>query len=161
MNFISQDYKPINLESGMKPQDVMYWAYRIAPESEKHRRGYVLTTTDIWRMVDVPSYSIKIGTNVVDIPANHYIVIADLDRGIDFIRMDEIVGRPFEALTISPQLDGWGIKDFTVVGYKEDSHIPYPENKTIIPILIGNRAILVSSVDHYNKVSSYTFTDFE
>lgn len=162
MKLIDKDFKAIKLRKGQSINDLHYWEYRMYPEKQKEQRGFYLTFSPTWNIITSNAYILQVGKEKIQVPASHYVMIGDLDGGLDFIKLDEVLGRPFEAFTLSSDFesDSWMLKDIKVCGYRKDCRIPYPDTKGIVPVLCGNRALLVSTVDMYNKLGGYSFSDF-
>lgn len=160
MQLLNEHYQPITNQEDINIANNHFWEYRYSPKVEC--RGFYLIHKTTWNEICGGSYLIQIGREVIEIPVNFHILIADWDGGLDCLKVDEICGRHFEAFTVSNTLESesWILKDLRVIGFNEESRIAYPNTRKPVAVSAGEgRAIVVSPVDIYNKISSYSFRD--
>lgn len=157
MHLIDHDFQPIlRPEVGKTYADYPFWEYNPL------KKRFILVRLDAWSMIQSPGYHVAIGKHKITIPVNHYVLIGDVDAGIDFIKMDEILSREFDVLTFSQNLedDSWGLEPLKVLGYTEEMTLPYPQTKKPVAVhLGGERAIMVTTVDQYSKMGTLSFND--
>lgn len=157
MHLIDEDFKPIVSPKNNKGySEFLFWEYNAT------KRRFGLTKQDTWFMIHSDAYRISVGKYMIDLPVNHYLLIGDFDAGLDFIKMDEVIGRDFQVLTFNADLepDSWQLVDLKILGIKTDFRTAYPQTKKPVAIHLGdNKAIMVSSVDAYSKMSELSFGD--
>lgn len=135
-----------------------FWEYSVKEQD------FFLKSQPIWTGANLPAYRVRIGKNTTILPESYYVTIGDYDGGIDFIKMEEVVGREFEVIVFNKTLDAdsWILEPLTIEGYEDNIqvNIPYKNTKNPLPVALGNRyAILVSNVDLYSKMGSFSFAD--
>ena len=142
----------------------LFWSYDFVksddPREVKHL-DFFLKTCLLWQNITSDAYKLKIGDSFVWMPYNYHLLLGDFDSGLDCISPEEILNRPFQAITFPNTLDEHNIilKDIKVVGYESEKNFVVPFEKGIFPILAGkDRAVLVSSKDFYNKIKNTTLS---
>lgn len=127
-------------------------------------KDYFLTKKSSWYSFSTNVYNVLIDRYEIMLPEGFYILIGDIDGRLDWILVDEIISRPFEAFIIPGTLDTntWQILPLEIVGYEENYHYYYPYMKNpITPIYVGmNKAILVSNRNMYPKTKDFDFPDY-
>ena len=136
----------------------LFWIYDV-DETDIKERDFYLKSVTLWQNVISDAYELTIGDGKTWIPFNYHILIGDYDSGLDCLTPDEILGRSFQAVSFSNELDETtsGLTDMKVTGYKKDMVFSVPYIKAVYPISIGgNKVILVSPKDFYNKIKGAT-----
>lgn len=153
MNLINENYDPIpNSDDAINHH---FWEYDVKD------KDFYLKYKPSWQSIRTMGFEIMVDKGSTFIPSNFFVMIADVTGGLDWIKVDEIVTRPFEALVLTSdfQQDTWQILPINVVNV-ETMEFAFPYSKNAIPIDIGyNKAIMTSQIDLYSKMSSYGFTD--
>lgn len=157
MHLIDENFQPILRPKQDKTYpDCLYWEYN------PNKKKFVLTRQDQWTMIHSDAYTISIGKYTLDLPVNHYLTIGDFDGGIDFIRIDEVIGRDFQVFVFTTELedDIWMLQDLKVKQLKKDIRVAYPQTKRPVAVHLGdNKAVLVSNIDQYSKMGDLSFGD--
>lgn len=157
MKLIDEHYEAVEEREGKEVTDFYHWEF-VIKESD-----FFLLRKPIWHLIKSPSYTIKIGSyGTVRVPANYYLMLGDADGSIDFIKVDEIAGRPFDTLTFKSNMDGrtWSLTEVTVIGYTEEDEHKAPETKNPFPVMVGeDHAIILASSDLYNKMKKVSFIE--
>lgn len=104
---------------------------------------------------------LDIGGMVVRLPENMHLLIGDFDGGLDVIRLDELIGRDFDAVVVNADFaeDSMQLMPIRVIGV-ERHEVRTPMVHSPYPVALGdNKAILVSTTDIYSDVSKLAFSD--
>lgn len=154
MQLIGETYQPI--PNSPDCVNHHHWEYHV------ESKDFFLEWKPSWQCIKGPSFVFQIGKNRVRVPASYYIMIGDVYGEIDWIKVDETVGRQFEAFIMMGDLesDTWQIESMTVVDFLDDDENMYPHTKNPVPVALGDdKTVLVSPVDLYNRMSQYIFND--
>lgn len=144
------------LPDGPEAVDFFHWEYVIK------EKDFFLTWSSAWQKIRGAAYELCIGKESIVLPANYYLMIGDVYGELDWIKVDEIIGRQFEAFVMSNRFDqdAWQIESVQITDHHDDYVSMFPQTRNPVPVLVGDRkAILVSPVDLYNKMSQYIFND--
>lgn len=155
MILLNEEYKGIkNITDGNTSQ--LFWVYD-TDETDVKERDFYLNNVTLWQNVISDAYQLSIGDGTTWLPFNYHILIGDYDSGLDCLTPDEILGRHFQAISFSNELDEStsSLLDIKVCGYEKDKVFAVPYTKAVYPILISNdKVILVSPKDFYNKIKN-------
>jgi len=154
MQLIGEDYTA--LPNSDEATECHHWEYNIK------ERDFFLCETSSWHRITGTAYHIGIGKDTLIVPANYHVMIADVYGDLDWIKVDEIVGRTFDAFLMTNTLEenAWQIETMEVIDCVEDFIMVYPQTKNPVPVSVGTRfSILVSPADLYNKMSDYCHVD--
>lgn len=153
MNLIDETYHPIpNTEDAI---DYNYFEFDVK------ENDFFLKYKPSWQHIKTTGYTVYIDGGETIIPSSFYIMIADIEGSIDYIKIDEIISRPFEAFTVRNDFekDMWQILPIKITNV-DIVDFYFPNTRNLVPIDIQtNRAIMVSQIDMYNKTTGLTFTD--
>jgi hypothetical protein len=164
MILINERYKGIRKFNTDEHRAQLFWSYDFIKDGDpkdSKNLDFFLRQCLLWQNITSDAYKIRIGDASVWLPFNYHLLLGDFDSGLDCISPQEILNRPFQAITFSNTLDESTIilKDIKVIGYEEERTFIVPFEKGIFPILAGNdRAVLVSSKDFYNKIKNTTLS---
>lgn len=159
MHLLDHDFAPIaRPDIGKTYSDYPFWEYNA------QKRSFILTRIDTWSMIQSPAYIIGIGKYKITLPANHYLLIGDIDAGIDFIKMDEMLSREFDVFVFNSDMepDSWTLQPLKILDYKQEVQVPYPQTKKPVAVSLSEtdkRAIMVATVDPYSKMRELSFGD--
>jgi len=171
MHLIDENFKPLDInKNGMDFSHLKFWEYQLLAKTYKTKDGeehttpphFMLSYCEKWSMIFSPAYVLGIGKHQLILPVNFYLLIADLDAGIDWIRADEVIGRDFEVFTFASDLesDSWVLRDLKVLDRIDEVGIAYPHTKRPVVVNLGNNiACMVSIVDNYSKMNKLSFGD--
>lgn len=161
MKLVGENYNTIDTTKALTKElnvtGLHYWEYNFKMQD------FHLVRRTKWNVIKGPTYILKIGNHHLEVPATHFIMLGDFDGGIDYIRVNEITNREFEVFSFSSKLepDSWVLADMRVVGYKEESKIVFPETTNGVVVQIGGgMAVILSTIDLYNKSQGLSFSDF-
>ncbi len=156
MNLIGEDYKPlyINKADGVTSKHVWYYSTEF--------KDFFLSDIFLWSTIRANGYILEIEGAKTILPEHYYIAVGDYDVGFDSIQLAEVVGRDFEAFTVSRDIeaDSFLLKPMRIVGYEEDYEFYYPLFDHMFPVAIGELAIVISQKDMYNRLKRLGFSDF-
>lgn len=136
-----------------------YFEYTVNPAD------FQLKINNIWDVVEdsVHWYTLSIGGHMVTLPANVYVMLADVhSNAVDWVRVDEINARPLTTALYYADLkpDKYSIETLNVVSVdEEDRTTILPNTKNLLPVLVGDdRMILCSDKDSFVKTKNMNFT---
>lgn len=156
MRLINQEYKELDTSTG----DFFFFEYNIK------ERDVFLVNKLFWYDSDkVHWYTLAIGRRTVELPGHLFIMVADISSdSVDWIRVDELVGRDFSTFTFSNQLipEKWDLQPIQVLRvHEEEKSCQLPFSKNILPVMLGDdRAVFVSENDCYKKTKDIPFPNF-
>lgn len=153
MKLLGEDYQA--LENDQSIVKKYFWMYDIK------QRDFFLQRKRNWQQIQSEAYRLVINKSYVDIPVNYYILIGSVYGDLDWIKVDELMGRDFEAFVMSNTLETgtWQIESIQIASYIETMFM-YPKTKNPMPVVVGNNhCILISPIDLYNKTSNFIFND--
>ncbi len=171
MQLINENFTPIEVkQEGMDFSGLMFWEFQLLAKTYKTKDGqehttpphFMLSKNEKWSMIFSPAYVVGIGKYKLILPVNFYLMIGDLDAGIDWIRIDEVIGRDFEVFTFASNLesDSWVLRDLRVLDRIDEIGVAYPHTKRPVVVHLGdNAAVMVSIVDNYSKMNKLSFGD--
>ena len=155
MNLLGVEQKVItNNESNI---DSYYWEYNPT------LNDYFLVYKPSWQQILGNAYVFQIKNDYVIIPSGLYIIIGDINVGMDCVRVDETLNRGFEALMVKSSLveDSWALEEFHFIGQYEKFQQIYPFTKNIVisPLQQSGYSLFLSTKNQYNKIMNYGFND--
>jgi hypothetical protein len=155
MILLDEKYKGITSYKDHHAQ--LFWTYDFSKDDSK-TLDFFLKSCLLWQNVISDAYQLKIGEDTVWMPFNYYFLLGDFDSGLDCISPQEIMNRPFQAVTFADNLEESTmiLKDINIVGYEENRTFVIPYERGIFPVLVGKRVILISGKDFYNKIKDTT-----
>lgn len=162
MYILDQDYKPIENIDEKAKIDYHFWVFDRREIKGEYVDDFYLKCCNFWFTMKADAYRLQVGKDEVVLPANYFMLIADISGGLDAIKPDEIVGRDFDVLMFNRTLDegSWTLEPVKVIGFEEDYSYVYPEINSPFPVLVGeNSAIMISQSDMYKKVKDLAFAD--
>lgn len=126
------------------------WLLEYSPE----KSDYFLNFRMMWHQVngEVFNFTISQGKQV-SIPSGFYVMIGDVYGEIDWILVDELIGRPIEIVILSEDLKAWSLRvlEFDSVNQKT---LYWPQTNNVIPLCNNENVILVSNKDQYHKTKN-------
>lgn len=153
---LGEDWKGAPNNIDIKESHV--WIYSIK------EKDYFLEKIPSWYSLETSVYILNVDFHTVMIPEGFYILIADVNGRIDWINVNTIISRGFEAFIIPGTLDEgtWQILPMEVIGYEVDYYYYYPFLKSpITPLYVGNnKCMLISNKDMWSKTKNFDFPDF-
>lgn len=136
--------------------DTYFWSFDLDKED------FFLKQSDIWYNMQSSGYKVRVLGSEIIIPSNFYIIIGDIEGGLDCITPDEITGRQFEAFTFRSNLDAgaWSLEPIEICGYVDDHKFAFPVVNNPVPVLANpSHCLLVSGTDVYNKLKNLSLAD--
>lgn len=126
------------------------WVLEYSPD----KRDYFLNFRMMWNQVsgDVYHFNVSQGKSV-SIPSGFYLLIGDVYGELDWILIDELIGRPIETALLSEDLNAWSLRILEFESVSQEQ-IYWPQTKNIIPMCRQGNVILVSDKDQYNKTKN-------
>lgn len=149
MWLINENYKKV--DDTLSNEHKYFWIY------DCEQRDFFLQTSIMWFSLKTDCYILSVGGKEVIVPFNFPIMIGDYDAGLDTIKAEEIVGRPFDVVVLDNTLDHTSLEllPVEVIGYKQSVDFLLPQSKHPFPVLISDsRAILIGQQDYYQKIKN-------
>jgi len=148
MNYLSENMTPLDA-SVQSTINKMIFEFRFHNEIEKS--DYFLVHKINWQILTAGIYKFQIGDCVHSIPSGHFVMIGDENGDMDWITVDEMVGREIECVRFGAELGHWDVKPAVLLDYFEGQYY-WPTTAHAVPIINNNRVIMVSERDHYHKI---------
>lgn len=108
------------------------------------KEDYFLNWWMVWQEMSGDFYKVEIAGNIVSIPSGLYVLIGDMDGTLDWIVIDEAIGRDVELVTLNNALTRWNLNPMKVIGGEEKS-VNYPKTRNILPMSIGGDSLIFVS----------------
>lgn len=111
---------------------------------------YFLRRTPMWDEVRTEAYLLQFENSQIWVPSNYYIMVADVYGQVDWICIDEAIGRPMDILILSEDFRSWKLKQLSVIDHDERSNFLWPSTKAAVPVCgHKNEIILLSTYDQH------------
>lgn len=154
-NYVGEDSKPLSTsDHEIVPKQVFQF--------DIEKEDYFLRRTCLWSTVTTTVFRVRIGKHIFDIPSGMFILCGCVQGSMDWLTIDEVIGRPIEVFVVDHNFAGWSLCGVVV----EDQltmtcHLP-SRKAPIIPAMddTGERVIITSQMDHFNKMKSLDFDAF-
>lgn len=114
------------------------------------KMDYYLSHKPHWITIDAPVFRMKIGEGVFDIPSGSYVLIGDSNGEIDWIKVDEMIDRDIECVTLDDNMATWNVDVPVLQDYHEDVFY-WPMTHHAMPIVSNGRLLLVSTRDQHHR----------
>ena len=138
-------------------------------ESESIRRAfyqfnltkddYFLERSMLWDEIRSSVYEFKTDTNeLIYIPSGMYVMIGDIYGEVDWIIVEELIGRDLDVLIIKKDFSSWGLNKLTLTNESEQCYY-WPMTKNAIPITTKSEPsnmVLISRSDQYKLTQDKT-----
>lgn len=152
INYLS--YDGVSLDSE-KESSLSERFFEFKPKQE----DYILSYKISWDVITSDVYHLQIGNRVFGVPSTFYVMIGDSYGEIDWIQIDELIGREIECVTLDKNLESWMLYEPKLVDVtKEVFH--WPMSSEIIPSVSGSKVILVSSRDQHYCTKDFLIDSF-
>lgn len=155
-NFIDENESPIPCTS-KNVLRTYFFEYNLS-ESD-----YYLYRKLQWDIVTTTMYQFKMSDGVtIGIPSNYYVMVGDVYGEVDWVLVDEIIGRDIELLIIKKGFNGWTLDNIEPVGMTEKYKFYWPLTKNPVPIMTdsGDRSVIVSTYDQYKMTRDKSVDEF-
>lgn len=158
MYLLNERYEPITAidQNTLNVGEHYYWEY------DFNMSDFYLTTSLAWYNLKQPTYQLKIGNALLELPEDFFFLIGDVGVGLDSLKPEEMVGRGFDAFVFDRKIktNSWSLQEVNVIGYKEESELVFPRTKNPVVVGVGDRyAMLVSEINMYTKIKNKGFND--
>lgn len=124
---------------------------------------YFLHYNAIWDQMKTECYYIEISKNLtIGIPSGFYIMVSDEYGSVDWIQIDEIIGRPLQVACIDPKFSSWSLNDVQLVEHSESETFFFPNTKNIFPVTddTGKSCVMISKVDNWSQTKDMVINEF-
>lgn len=146
MYFISEEER---MRSIYAEESINHQLYSLSLEHD----DYFLNYHASWDMITTDLYQFKVSDRAVSVvPSGFYLMVADIYGALDWILIDEAIGRPVDALVISKDMKSWSLCPLDLVGC-EVGTIYWPMTKNAIPVsqsAAGDNIFILSKSDQYS-----------
>ena len=119
---------------------------------------YYLHFNAIWDQIKTECYFIKVNNKLtIGVPSGFYIMVSDEYGSIDWIQIDEILGRPLQVACVDPKFSSWSLNTVELVDHSESEVFFFPNTKNIFPVSDENKlsCILISKVDNWSRTKTF------
>tara|TARA_Y100000593_G_scaffold94592_1_gene194484 strand:+ start:3077 stop:3550 length:474 start_codon:yes stop_codon:yes gene_type:complete len=155
MYFLNEEMKAVSSKT-VSCVDSQIFEFSIEDED------YMLGFQPTWDVIQGDFYSIRVGKINMDIPAGTYILCSCHDGNIDWIMIDELIGRDIMVLCISNSLRSWNLHPVELRDFHRNGECYFPMVRSPFPVTSEDCAgiVLVSSIDQHSKMKDKTFEVF-
>lgn len=122
-------------------------------EFSVEKEDYFYNLRFVWEEITGVVYSFKMNDGtILNLPSGVYVIICDEYGVIDWIMVDEIVGRTVDVMILSRDFKSWSIERLKLVQYHEDIDYFLPNTSNALPISneLGNKNVIISRTDQYS-----------
>lgn len=130
-------------------------------EFNMEKLDYFYVYKPVWHSFSTMNYQFLVDGVEICIPSGMYVLISDEYGDIDWIVVDEIIGRNIEFLVLNGKMTEWqNIKP--VLQNCEDIPVHVPSSKHVLPLTDKNssRIILICRSDQFKNTIGLTADDF-
>lgn len=160
MYCLDENYNPITDVEG-DVTSYFFWTFQASSDA-KHEADFFLEQAITWYGLKTEAYHVQVGKSTILLPANYFVVLADVSAGLDTITPHEICGRDFEVLTFNRTLDegSWDLKPIRIVGYESETYFTFPSVKVPFPVVVNQSiSMLLSEPDPYKMIRDLSFSE--
>lgn len=122
-------------------------------EFSVEKEDYFYNLRFVWEEITGPVYTFKLNDgSILNLPSGVYVIICDEYGVIDWIMVDEIIGRSIDVMVLSKDFKSWSLERLKLVKLNEDVDYFLPNTTNSIPICNekGNRNVIISRTDQYS-----------
>lgn len=121
-------------------------------EFSVQKEDYFYNLRMSWENITSPAYELRFGNSVIVVPSGLYVVLCDESGVIDWVLVDEVIGRDMSIMLLSPNMKSWSIQTPVLVEYHEEYEYYLPKTENALPITNQNNdgVIVVSRADQYS-----------
>jgi len=117
-----------------------------------------------WDLIETKLYIFKLGSSqkIIGIPSGFYVMVGDVLGAVDWILVDEFVGRDLDVLIVKDGFNSWTLEKLELVDEEDGYEFYYPLTKNIIPVapLNGSQCVLLSKSDRHKDTKDKTVDSF-
>jgi hypothetical protein len=130
-------------------------------EFNMEKLDYFYVYKAIWDSFSTMNYHFDVGGANICIPSGMYVMISDEYGDIDWIPVDEIIGRDIDLLVINSKYSGWEVIRPRLFDSKSDT-VFIPNTKGVIPVTDQKHSkfVLVCRTDQYKNTLGLTADAF-
>jgi hypothetical protein len=132
-------------------------------EFSLNSEDYFLSLKATWDFIKTEVYHFQVSpTFTVEIPSGFYVMVSDEYGSVDWILVDEIIGRPLQVAMLDTKFSAWSLRDLHHVDHIEEEGIFFPNTKNPIPITDENNSscIIISKVDNWGRTKDLLIDTF-
>lgn len=128
-------------------------------EFSSDKDDYFLNFRPVWKEYTGQIFTFDTGKEKVDVPTGFWLMIGDVYGAIDWVMVDELIGRPLEAVVMASSLNQWSLRTLTLVDMYEDT-IYWPQTKNVLPVGRNDSVLMLSDKDAHHKTKDFLITSF-
>jgi hypothetical protein len=133
------------------------WLLEFSPDKSDYFLNYRL----MWNKIYSQVFTFNVNNQAqIQIPSGFFVLIGDVYGVLDWIMVDEMIGRPIETIILSEDQHAWSLRvlEFDSV---EDKEFYWPNTKNIIPMSNGDgHVIMISDKDQHHKTKNEIINSF-
>lgn len=120
---------------------------------------YFLNLRPIWKEVTGTVYEFETGKGRIEIPSGFYVMIGDVYGVLDWVMVDEMIGRPIDVVILNPEMDQWSLRPLDLVGASEQV-VYWPQTRNVLPVQREENVLILSDKDFHHKTRDMLVTEF-
>ena len=130
-------------------------------EFSMEKLDYFYVLKPIWDSFATQNYYFLIAGAKICVPSGLYVMICDEYGDLDWIPVDEIIGRDISLLVINDKFNGWDHVKPELLEAKSDT-VYIPSTKSVLPLTDSknSKMILVCRTDQYKNTTGLFADDF-
>ncbi len=153
MKLINEEMKPVDNEQSVGQR---FWFFNIKDKE------FYLNWVPNWDVYETDLFFLRANDKIVSIPSGFYILLAGPCGSLDWIQVDETIGKDLTCFVMDSSMDSesWRIYPFTPIGSENDQEVYFPGIE--MPVVCGlgeDEVIMISKKDHYHKMKHMDVTD--
>lgn len=143
-------------EEGRYPWDSPETKQKKIYEFSIDKSDYFMNFRMVWKKIEGDFYTFRLGKDFINIPAGFHVMVGDEEGSIDWILVDELVGRDIDILTLSQNFGTWGLEKPSIVTVSKKT-VFWPTTKNIVPLCfncarVSNSVIILSDKDRWQSM---------
>lgn len=123
---------------------------------------YFLNRRMEWDLFEARLFIFNLQGKAIGIPSGFYVMVADVMGCVDWIQVDELIGRDLDVLIIAENFASWSLERIELVDEQEKFEFYWPVTKNVLPIspIHGSSSLIVSKTDRYKDTKDKSVDTF-
>ena len=123
---------------------------------------YFLNRRLEWDLYESRMFVFQLQDKLIGVPSGFYLMVGDVMGCVDWIQVDELIGRDLDVLVISENFSSWSLERLELVDEDERYEFYWPVTKNVLPISSndGGCSLIVSKVDRYKDTKDKSVDTF-
>lgn len=122
---------------------------------DKHE--YLYRAYSDWDITTTDMFEIQLDDRTFYIPSNYYVLIGGVHGEVDWICIDEAIGRPIDILVFDNEFRSWKLTKLNVTNVMSKCKFYWPFTKHSIPTVStdGKSVVLLSTIDQHKNTRDH------